>query len=174
MKVLLSDIKANTSNPRIIKDDKFKKLVRSLKEFPEMLDKRPIVVDENMVILGGNMRYLASKEIGLKEVEVIVADNWTEKQKKEFIIKDNVNYGVWDWDILANEWHNEKLNEWGLDVLSFTDEFGEETLTENNIPDELDQVTINFSMPNYTYVKVEDEIQNIIKKYPNIKCKIQN
>jgi len=174
MKVPILNIKTNTSNPRIIKDDKFRKLVQSLREFPEMLEKRPIVVDENMVILGGNMRFMASKEIGLKEIDVIVADNWTDKQKKEFIIKDNINFGVWDWDILANEWSNEELNEWGLDVMAFNEDFGEESLTDDNIPEELDQVIITFSMPNYTYEKADDQIQQLIKKYPNIKCKIQN
>ena len=121
MKALLKDILPNPDNPRVIKDYKFKKLVDSIKEFPEMLEKRPVVVDENNMILGGNMRYKAALEAGLKEISIIVADDWTEKQKKEFLIKDNVNYGDWDWDILANVWENKDLNDWGLDVWQTSD-----------------------------------------------------
>lgn len=112
----ISDIKANPNNPRIIKDDKFKKLVESVKSFPEMLELRPIVVNKDMIILGGNMRFLACKEAWIKEIPVIVADNLTEEQEREFLIKDNVSGGEWDWDILANEWDKEELEEWGLDV----------------------------------------------------------
>ena len=121
MKALLKDILPNPDNPRVIKDYKFKKLVDSIKEFPEMLEKRPVVVDENNMILGGNMRYKAALEAGLKEISIIVADDWTGKQKKEFLIKDNVNYGDWDWDILANVWENKDLNDWGLDVWQTSD-----------------------------------------------------
>ena len=122
MKALLKDILPNPDNPRVIKDYKFKKLVDSIKEFPEMLEKRPVVVDENNMILGGNMRYKAALEAGLKEISIIVADDWPEKQKKEFLIKDNVNYGDWDWDILANVWENKDLNDWGLDVWQTSDD----------------------------------------------------
>lgn len=112
----ISDIKANPNNPRIIKDDKFKKLVESVKSFPEMLELRPIVVNKDMIILWGNMRYKACKEAWLKEIPVIVADNLTEEQESEFLIKDNVSGGEWDWNLLANEWDKEELEEWGLDV----------------------------------------------------------
>ena len=112
----ISDIKANPNNPRIIKDDKFKKLVESVKNFPEMLEIRPIVVNKDMIILGGNMRYKACKEAWIKEIPVIIADNLTEEQEREFLIKDNVSGGEWDWDILANEWDKEDLEEWWLDV----------------------------------------------------------
>ena len=114
--IKLNKIKSNPNNPRIIKDVKFKKLVTSIKEFPEMLEKRPIVVDENLIVLGGNMRTKACKEAGLKEVWVDIVDNWSEEQKKEFIIKDNSGFGEWDWDVLANEWDVDKLNDWGLDL----------------------------------------------------------
>jgi DNA modification methylase len=114
--IKLNKIKSNPNNPRIIKDVKFKKLVTSIKEFPEMLEKRPIVVDENLIVLGGNMRTKACKEAGLKEVWVDIVDNWSEEQKKEFIIKDNSGFGEWDWDVLANEWDADKLNDWGLDL----------------------------------------------------------
>jgi len=115
-KININKIKGNPSNPRIIKDEKFKKLVKSINGFPEMLEKRPIVVDEDMMVLGGNMRWKACKDAGLKEVWIDVAEGWTQEQKDEFIIKDNANFGEWDWDILANEWDNAELNEWGLDV----------------------------------------------------------
>ena len=111
----LSEIKPNPNNPRIIKDNKFKKLVQSIKDFPEMLEKRPIVVNTDMVVLGGNMRLKACKEAGLKEVPVMVAD-WTEEQQREFIIKDNVGFGEWDWDMVANEWDSVEVEKWGLDI----------------------------------------------------------
>jgi hypothetical protein len=114
--IKLYKIKGNPKNPRIIKDNKFRKLVKSIKEFPEMLEKRPIVVDENMMVLGGNMRLKASKEAGLKEVWIDIAEGWTQEQKDEFILKDNVTFGEWEWDILSNEWQSNKLEEWGLDV----------------------------------------------------------
>ena len=114
--VKISKVKGNPSNPRIIKNDKFKKLVKSIQEFPEMLKLRPIVVDEDMIVLGGNMRLRASKDAGLKEVWIEIAEGLTEEQKKEFIVKDNVGFGEWEWDILANEWDSVQLAEWGLDV----------------------------------------------------------
>jgi len=104
------------NNPRLIKDDKFKKLVKSIKEFPEMLNLRPIVVDDNYVVLGGNMRLRACIEAGLKRVPIIKASALTAEQQKRFIITDNVGYGEWDWDMLANEWDQEELIDWGLDL----------------------------------------------------------
>jgi DNA modification methylase len=115
-KVKISEVKNNPNNPRLIKDDKFRKLVKSIQEFPQMLELRPIVVDENNIVLGGNMRLKACKEAGLKEVYIVKAENLTEQQKDEFIVKDNVGFGEWDWDMLANEWDTEKLDEWGLDL----------------------------------------------------------
>ena len=116
MKLKINELKSNESNPRLIKNHKFKKLVQSIKDFPEMLELRPVIVDEDMTILGGNMRYRACKEAGLKEVPVKIAKGLTEKQKKEFIVKDNVGYGEWDWTMLGNEWKSNKLDDWGLDV----------------------------------------------------------
>jgi ParB-like chromosome segregation protein Spo0J len=115
-KVKISEVKGNPKNPRLIKDDKFRKLVKSIQEFPQMLELRPIVVDENNIVLGGNMRLKACKEAGLKEVFIVKAEGLTELQKDEFIVKDNVGFGEWDWDMLANEWDAESLNDWGLDV----------------------------------------------------------
>jgi hypothetical protein len=114
--IKISQVKSNPNNPRLIKNDKFKKLVKSVQDFPEMLELRPIVVDENMIVLGGNMRLKASKDAGLKEVWIEVAEGLTEEQKKEFIVKDNVGFGEWEWDMLANEWDSVQLAEWGLDV----------------------------------------------------------
>ena len=116
MKLKINELKPNESNPRIIKEAKFKKLVKSIQDFPEMLELRPIILDENNIILGGNMRYKACVAAGLKEVPVKIAKGLTEEQKEEFIVKDNVGFGEWDWDILGNEWNNEKLGEWGMDV----------------------------------------------------------
>jgi ParB-like chromosome segregation protein Spo0J len=125
-KIKLSKIKANPNNPRLIKDDKFKKLVKSIETFPDMLDKRPIVcvtdTDGKIYPLGGNMRLKALKELSYSEIPetwVTMADDWTEEQKREFIIKDNVGYGEWDWDDLANNWDAEQLTEWGLDIPNF-------------------------------------------------------
>jgi len=115
-KVKISEVKTNPKNPRLIKDDKFRKLVKSIQDFPEMLELRPIVVDENNIVLGGNMRLKALKEAGFKEVTIVRAKGLTEQQKDEFIVKDNVGFGEWDWDMLANEWEVEKLEEWGLDL----------------------------------------------------------
>ena len=116
MKLKINEIQSNVSNPRIIKDHKFKKLVKSIKDFPEMLELRPIVIDENNIILGGNMRHKACIEAGLKEVPVKIAKGLTIEQKQEFIVKDNVGFGEWDWAMLGNEWKSDKLDDWGLDV----------------------------------------------------------
>jgi hypothetical protein len=143
--VKTKDIIPNENNPRILKDDKFKKLVQSIKDFPEMLEIRPIVVNNEMMILGGNMRWKAIQEIGIKEVPIIKAENLTEEQQREFLIKDNVGFGEWDWDALANDWDPGDLNKWGLDVPNIDDitetkdipdvgevEFSEELLLEHN------------------------------------------
>jgi ParB-like chromosome segregation protein Spo0J len=172
--VKITQVRSNENNPRFIKDYKFKKLVTSIKEFPEMLKLRPIVVNSDMVVLGGNMRLKACKEAGLKEVWVLKAEELTEAQQREFIVKDNVGFGEWDWDLLANEWDNTQLGEWGLDVLQFEESYDEEKLSENDNFFEKNEVVINLSMPYYQYEKMEDDFQNFIKKYPNIICKIQN
>jgi DNA modification methylase len=137
-KVKLSEIKNNPNNPRILKDDKFAKLVKSIKEFPKMLEIRPIVVNSDMIVLGGNMRLKACKEAGLKEVPIVLADDLTEDEQKQFIIKDNVGFGEWDWEMLANEWEADLLEEWGLDVPDFS--ITEEPTAEEDdyeMPDEV-------------------------------------
>ena len=117
-KVKISEVKPNPNNPRLIKDDKFKKLVKSIQDFPDMLNVRPIVVNKDMIVLGGNMRLKAIKEAGHTEVAIEIVD-WTEQQQKEFIVKDNVGFGEWDWDDLANNWDIQELTDWGLDIPNF-------------------------------------------------------
>jgi hypothetical protein len=133
----INKIKSNPNNPRVIKDEKFKKLVQSLKDLPEMAQVRPIVVNQDMIVLGGNMRLKAMKEAGWKEAPVAVVD-WDEDKQRQFIIKDNVGFGEWDWDMLANEWDAESLGDWGLSVPTYVnadidlDAFFEEDNTEKN------------------------------------------
>ena len=119
--VEISKVNSNPENPRVIRDFKFKKLVNSVKEFPQMLKLRPIVVNEDMVVLGGNMRLKACKAAGLKEVWILKATDLTLDQQKEFIVKDNVGFGEWDWDVLANTWDTSELKEWGLDIPKWED-----------------------------------------------------
>jgi ParB-like chromosome segregation protein Spo0J len=135
--VKLSEIKSNPNNPRIIKDDKFRKLVKSIQEFPKMLEIRPVVVNADMIVLGGNMRLKACKEAGLKEVPVIFAHDLTEDEQKQFIIKDNVGFGEWDWDMLANEWEPELLEDWGLEVWKPAPEIDYSILDDENVEEEL-------------------------------------
>jgi DNA modification methylase len=136
-KISINKLIPNPNNPRLIKDDKFKKLVQSIKDFPEMLDIRPIVVNKDMVILGGNMRYKACKEAGVKDIPVIIADLSDEKQK-EFLIKDNTSGGEWDWDIIANEWDIEQLTEWGLDVPINLETLLEAVEDDFEVPDQIE------------------------------------
>jgi ParB-like chromosome segregation protein Spo0J len=117
MIVPINKIKPNPKNPRTIKDERFEKLKKSIQDFPDMLNKRPLVcftdTDGKFVVLGGNMRLKAAKDLGLKELPIILADEWTEEQKAEFLIKDNVGFGEWDWNELNTDWDTEQLNEWG-------------------------------------------------------------
>lgn len=148
-------IKPNLNNPRKVDKTKFKQLVKSIQDFPDMLHLRPLVVNEDMVVLGGNMRLKACKELGFKEIPVIVA-NVDEQKQKEFIIKDNVSFGIWDWDILANEWEVEELVEWGLDLpLDFADEEQDtkpiDTMTKN--------ITLKYSIDEAD--RIESELYTI-------------
>lgn len=134
--IKLADILPNPKNPRIIKDDKFKKLVKSIKDFPKMMELRPMVVDENMNVLGGNMRLKALKELGYKEVPdswIKAANELTPEEIKQFIIVDNIGYGEWDWDTLANEWDAEQLTDWGLEIPDFGEKI-ESVEGEDDIP----------------------------------------
>jgi len=167
--IKLSSIKSNPNNPRVIKDDKFKKLVQSIQDFPKMLEIRPIVVNDDNIILGGNMRLKACKEAGLKEVPVIKASDLTEEEQRQFIIKDNIGYGEWDWDMLANEWENEELNDWGLDVWQPEEEVDYSILEEEEIDDQLQNmadgvkkaIQIEFEPEHY------DEAYEIVKFWRN-------
>ena len=166
-KIKISEVKLNPNNPRLIKDDKFKKLVKSIKEFPEMLDIRPIVVNSDMVILGGNMRFKACKEAGLKEIPIIIADNLTEEQQREFLIKDNTSGGEWDWDSLANEWDAEQLDDWGLDVPLFNDD-----MTNNEDYEGLDQLSkldkfLNAELKRMFLVYDNDTFENVVNWFNN-------
>ena len=143
--VKINEVKPNPKNPRLIKDEKFKKLVKSIQEFPDMLNKRPLIVftdvDNKYVVLGGNMRLKACKEVGIKEIPVIVADEWTEEQKAQFLIKDNVGFGEWDWDGLANEWDSELLNDWGLDVWQQAADIDYDILNDEDVAEQLKDMT---------------------------------
>jgi len=159
--IKISQVKSNPNNPRLIKNDKFKKLVKSVQEFPEMLELRPIVVDENMIVLGGNMRLKACQEAGLKEVWIEVAD-LTEQQKKEFTIKDNVGFGEWEWDMLANEWEQTELEDWGLDGFPFEDN---KNYSDKNKEIDIDvfddQMIIKLKYSEDDYWKVKEQLSKI-------------
>ena len=162
-KIKIQKLKENPDNPRIISRDKFRKLVNSLKEFPQMLKLRPIVVDEDNIILGGNMRYKAALELGLSEVWVIQADYLTKDQKAEFIIKDNAGFGKWDWETLAYDWSMEVLTDWGVDVVIDQDDIAEmnnpnNMNTENVFATELDMQS------NYIVLKFNNDIDWIQAK----------
>jgi ParB-like chromosome segregation protein Spo0J len=159
-------IKPNPSNPRVIRDSKFKQLVRSIQEFPEMLQFRPIIVNEDMVTLGGNMRLKACIEAGLTDVPVIVAKGLSEEKQNEFIIKDNLGFGEWDWDSLANEWDEFSLKHWGLDFPSFE---------EAKIDDEQDAqpfIKISIEATNDTFIEMNEKLQNLCDEY-NVIMKVK-
>lgn len=164
-KVKLSVIKSNPNNPRVIKDDKFNKLVKSIKEFPKMLSIRPIVVNADMVVIGGNMRLKACKEAGIKEVDIVKADDLTEEEQKQFIIKDNVGFGEWDWDVLANEWDAEELGEWGLDVWQQASDVDYSILDEEDVSDQLADMTNGVKKA----IQIEFEAEHYEEAYELVK-----
>ena len=152
-KIEIKKLKPNPNNPRSINKNKFERLKKSITEFPKMLELRPIVVDENFVVLGGNMRLKALKDLGIKETFYIQQKDLSDDQKKQFVIKDNASFGDWDWDILANEWNNKDLLDWGIDVLQ-----PEEELEKNNDENE-------FSNLIDTYINAQ--IKQIVLYYNN-------
>jgi hypothetical protein len=164
-KISIDKILINPNNPRLIKDDKFKKLCKSIQEFPEMLELRPIVVNKDMIVLGGNMRLKACQEIGLTEVPIIVAENLTEEQQREFLIKDNVSGGEWDWDILANEWEVEQLNEWGLDVWEKPSEVDYSILDEEDLSGQLEDMASGVKKA----IQIEFEAEHYEEAYELVK-----
>ncbi len=134
----ISEIRLNDENPRVIKDDRFQKLCESIRQFPDMLRLRPLVLNRNNVVLGGNMRLKACIELGLKETWVVIATNLTPEQEREFIIKDNSSFGQWDWEELATNWDTNLLADWGLDIVPISDEDMGEFFEERNMQDEQD------------------------------------
>jgi len=164
IKTKISEVKLNPNNPRLIKDDNFKKLVQSIKDFPEMLDIRPIVVNADMVILGGNMRFKACKEAGLKEVPIIIADNLTEEQQREFLIKDNVSGGEWDWSLLS-EWDTEQLEDWGLNVPEFATEVDYSILDDDDVSEQLENMTEGVKKA----IQIEFEAEHYEEAYSLVK-----
>ena len=154
----IKEIKPNPNNPRLIKDHKFKQLVKSIQDFPQMLELRPIVIDENNMVLGGNMRLKACIEAGMTDVPVIHANNLSEEKKKEFIVKDNVGYGEWDWDDLANNWDAQELTDWGLDIPNFDTEGFSDKNKELSLDDVTDSMTITLKYTEDEYHIVKDAL----------------
>jgi hypothetical protein len=159
-KVKISEIKPNPNNPRLIKDDKFRKLVKSIQEFPDMLNVRPIVVNKDMVVLGGNMRLKAIKEAGHTEVAIEIVD-WTEDQQKQFIVKDNASFGEWDWSDLANNWDSEELTDWGVDIIGFSnvEDLGEDFSLPNGDKSPFQQMT--FTLADEQAEQIKNAIEEI-------------
>ena len=157
----IKEIKPNPNNPRLIKDHKFKQLVKSIQDFPQMLELRPIVIDENNMVLGGNMRLKACIEAGMTDVPVIHANNLSEEKKKEFIVKDNVGYGEWDWDDLANNWDAQELTDWGLDIPNFDTEGFSDKNKELSLDDVTDSMTITLKYTEDEYHIVKEALLKI-------------
>ena len=159
-KVKISEVISNPNNPRLIKDDKFKKLVKSIQEFPDMLNVRPIVVNTDMVVLGGNMRLKAIKEAGIKEINIEIVD-WSEDKQKEFIIKDNASFGEWDWSDLANNWDSEELTDWGVDIIGFSnvEDLGEGFSLPNGDKSPFQQMT--FTLADEQAEQIKNAIEEI-------------
>ena len=159
--VKIKDIKNNPNNPRIIKDDKFKKLVASIREFPKMLEIRPIVVNDDMIVLGGNMRLKAIKELGLTEAPVIKISDLTDDEQRQFIIKDNAGFGEWDWNMLANEWDVEDLEKWGLDLplILNPEQFGDEFTLADGDKAPFQQMT--FTLADEQAIQIQNAIADI-------------
>jgi len=140
----LKDIKPNPHNPRVLRDDKFAKLKQSISEFPKMLSLRPMVIDENNMILGGNMRLRALQDLGYTEIDdawVKRSSDLTEEEKQRFIIADNIAFGEWDWDTLANDWDAEQLSDWGLEVWKQETDVDYSILDEEDVSEQLSDMT---------------------------------
>jgi ParB-like chromosome segregation protein Spo0J len=176
MKIKVSQLKTNPNNPRVIRDQQFKKLVKSIKDFPEMLAVRKLVCTPDFVVLGGNMRLKALQEAGIKEVDVEIV-NWDESQQKQFIIKDNLSYGEWDWEMLANEWDFTELSDWGMNTALFNDAERIEDITkevdnlglpEFAIADKTYNVTIHFETEEERDQFVAEKEITISKKGTNV------
>lgn len=167
MKMNIKEIKPNGENPRYITDAKFKKLIKSIKEFPEMLEVRPLVIDEDNVVLGGNMRLKALESAGVFEVPVHRVTGWSEKQKREFIIKDNIGYGEWDYDLLANNWNTELLNEWGLNLWDAKEDYFD--LDDSDEPQEREPSLADDDYSKFEIVMLHDNKIRFLKILSDIK-----
>lgn len=167
----ISEVKENPKNPRKINDTMFRQLVKSIKDFPNMLEMRPLVVDENNIVLGGNMRLKALKELGYEEIPVVRVIDLTEEQKEEFIVKDNMNYGVWDWEMLNDEWNTQLLNDWGLDIMEIDEDLDYSILDDDDedLDEILDGMTENakksvcIEVPDKHYIDFRDKIRDKIE-----------
>ena len=159
--IQVEKLKLNDGNPRYIKEDNFIKLVNSIKEFPRMLEYRPVIVNEDFLVLAGNMRLRAAKEIGLKEIPVLIADKLTEKEQRELIIKDNVGYGDWDWNMLANEWDKEELISWGIDIPEFEEKDFSDKNKEVDINEFENTMVIKLNYSEEEFMIVKDQLSKI-------------
>ena len=162
--IAISKIKLNPNNPRLIKDEKFEQLVKSIKDFPEMLKIRPIVVNEDMIILGGNMRFKACKDAGLKEVPIIKTSGLSAEKQREFLIKDNMSGGEWDWSLLK-EWDEVELKEWGLDLPTFAAEVDYSILDDEDISGQLNDMTDGVKKA----IQIEFEAEHYDQAYELVK-----
>jgi ParB-like chromosome segregation protein Spo0J len=165
----ITNIKPNPRNPRLIRDSKFDSLCNSLREFPEMLEKRPLVcftdMDGKFVVLGGNMRLKAAKEIGLKELPIMLADDWTAEQKDQFLIKDNLNFGEWNFDELQADWDVEQLEAWGLDIPEFAPDVDYSILDDEDVEAQLNEMTDGVKKA----IQIEFEAEHYVEAYELVK-----
>lgn len=165
----IAEIKPNPKNPRVIKDDKFKKLVESLRTFPEMLDKRPLIcvtdpVDGLIFPLGGNMRLKAAQKLKMAKLPVEMADDWTEEQRQEFIIKDNVGFGEWNYEELSADWDVEQLAEWGLDVPQWSKGLEVNEMDDVDITEDFDPVGVSAGLQRVVFIfDGPDEAESYLK-----------
>jgi hypothetical protein len=173
-KIQVSKLKTNPNNPRTINKGKFESLKKSISEFPKMLEIRPIVVDEKFIVLGGNMRLQALKELGITETYYIQENDLTPKEKKQFIIKDNASFGDWDWDMLANEWENAELKEWGIDVWQPEQEVNYDILNEVDLEQEIQTMyeqtkkSIILEYPSEGFEEIKQLYENLKSKEINL------
>lgn len=172
-KIEISKLKLNPNNPRTINKSKFERLKKSITEFPKMLELRPIVVDEGFIVLGGNMRLQALKELGIKETFYIQKEDLTPKEKKQFVIKDNASFGDWDWDALANEWETKELKDWGIDVWQPEKEIDYSILDEVNLDDEI-QTMYEQTKKSIILEYPTDSFDEIKQLYESLKAKEVN
>lgn len=159
--IKINQLRLNDQNPRFIRDHKFKKLVKSIQSFGKMLEIRPIVVDENMMILGGNMRFRACKAAGLDEIPVMIVSGLSDAEKNEFVVKDNVGFGEWDFEMLGNQFEHDQLLDWGMDVPTFDESDVKIPTPEQKEPDVFDGFIMVLKITHETFPLVKERIENI-------------